>query len=123
VAVILAPYGLRASLTAAGARDAEQVKRLLDEWRQFYVIKGADVDQEREGDTASATYCRSCCWYVFLNGIRHSSLRCMLIATICRYLARTRCVNWSTNHVYSNTHPISPCRIRVQTGTVKTKVK
>lgn len=49
MAVILAPYGLRASLTAVGARDADQVKRLLDEWRQFYVIKGADVEQEHEG--------------------------------------------------------------------------
>lgn len=44
---MLAPYGLKATLISAGARETEYVKKMLEEWRQFYVIK-SDVDREEE---------------------------------------------------------------------------
>lgn len=48
-AVILAPYGLRAYLVGARSRETEQVKRMLDEWYQFYAMKGLDVESEEDG--------------------------------------------------------------------------
>ena len=46
--VILAPYGLAATLTGQSFRETDAAtQRLLDDWRQFYMIK------DPEGSEAS----------------------------------------------------------------------
>lgn len=49
--MILAPYGLSGVLTGVTYKDTDMTtQRLLDEWRQFYVIKDCDMREAPEGN-------------------------------------------------------------------------
>ena len=49
--VVLAPYGLSGTLTGVTYKDTDiTTQRLLDEWRQFYVLKDGDMREAPEAN-------------------------------------------------------------------------
>ena len=48
----MAPYGLAAVVTGQASKDSEPAtQKLIDEWKQFYILKDRHYHQYQHGDT------------------------------------------------------------------------
>ena len=72
--MILAPYGLSGTLTGVTYKDTDiSTQHLLDEWRQFYVLKDGDMREAPEANRvppAVEVIVGECSGSVVLNSIR-----------------------------------------------------